>query len=170
MSFALLALYLFLILINFVCCSVEFCKTWNEGNIKTRQKISFKSNKFYNNLWLGLWCFKVTIVAAVFVLLFFVSNSILFVFVEITKYTSLIYLAFQSLVIIDLLYIWSQSWVKIFNEGNINMKYALIITSFILYALTLTLNILIFIWFKGCGLNSVIASVNLVITITIAAV
>lgn len=45
------------------------------------------------------------------------------------------------------------------------MKYLLIITSLVLYGLTITLSVLTFIWFKGCNLNTIISSINVVIII-----
>ncbi|KAL4493646.1 hypothetical protein ABPG72_004139 [Tetrahymena utriculariae] len=145
MSFSLASFYLGLFLLLFICCGIEAKKMINDG----------------------LWCFKITYIILVFILVFFIPNSFFEGYSQFAKYISILYMLFQSLVIIDLLYKWSQTWVKYYDQGNQSMRYVLVFTSLILYGLAISLNVLTFIWFKGCSTNTAISSVNIVILVVI---
>lgn len=50
------------------------------------------------------------------------------------------------------------------------MGVVLIITAIILYALAISLNVLNFTWFNGCGMNTLINIINLISVIAITIV
>jgi len=57
-----------------------------------------------------------------------------------------------------------------YNEGFENYKYILIVTAFLLYALSITLSILNFTWFEPCGLNVSVNIVNIILIVGITIV
>jgi len=68
----------------------------------------------------GYWCFKITLVILLFVVFHFVSNSFFEDYAEFAKYGGGVYMILQSIIIIDLSYIWSINWRKKFLENTKN--------------------------------------------------
>jgi serine incorporator 1/3 len=127
MSFALVLLFVFVFL--FLICRNKISKVINEG----------------------VWCFKISFIILFWVLSLFIRNSFFEVYLEITKYISIVYMVFQSIVFIDLFYIWGTNWIKKFEEGKKYMKCVLISTFIILYALVISKQLIII--FKIQNLN-----------------
>jgi serine incorporator 1/3 len=86
----------------------------------------------------GLWCLKVSFIIFFWILCLFIKNSFFEGYLEATKYISIIYMIFQSIIFIDLFYMWGINWVKKFEEGVRCMKWVLISTFIILYALVIS--------------------------------
>lgn len=81
-----------------------------------------------------------------------------------------LYMLFQIIMLIDLFYLWGQSWVQIYDQGGEYMKYILIITALLLYSGAFTLNAYNFIWFGTCGLNIFMNVFTIVLIIAITVV
>jgi len=71
---------------------------------------------------------------------------------------------------IDIFYMWGQSWAQKYHDGNQAYAYILIATAAILYIGAIVFNIFNFIWFSGCGFNTFINVLNVVIMIAITIV
>lgn len=89
---------------------------------------------------------------------------------EAAKYISAAYLAFQSIMFIDLFYYWGQNWAQKYDKGMQDMKYILIITAFVLMGGVIAFNVLNYVWFStgeggGCTLNIIINTINVVLII-----
>lgn len=73
--------------------------------------VCFARNECAKALNEGLWPLKVIFVLTLFVIFFFVSNSVFEIYVIASKYASIIFLIFQLIMLIDFFYLWGENWV-----------------------------------------------------------
>lgn len=66
----------------------------------------------------GLFCFKYLLVVGVFIGLLFVDNSVFEDYAIASKYISIIYMILQSIILIDLFYMFSIKLVKRYDQGE----------------------------------------------------
>lgn len=128
----------------------------------------FCRNKFSKEINEGLWCFKASLVIIVFISFLFVSNSFFDGYADFAKVLSGLYLFYQTIIFIDLFYLWGQSWASRLDKGEKCMKYVLICTALILYAAIGLFNAFNYVWFKGCGTGAAFTSINLVLVVAVS--
>lgn len=141
MSFTLAVMHSVILLCLF--CRNEFSKVMNES----------------------CGAFKALLIIGVFIGSLFIPNQFFEGFTVVTKIVSVIFLLFQMVMVIDLCYLWNESWVKKYDEGDTQYAYLLIFFTLVLYIGILVSTILMYIWFKGCGSAPLVITVNLIFVI-----
>lgn len=112
-----------------------------------------------------IWCFKVFLVTVVFIGAFFIPNTFFQTYSTIAMVFSIFFLLFQIMMIIDLFYLWNESWVARYDNGQECFKYLLIFSFLALYAFDFYLNISLYSWFEGCNGNNTIVTINIVLMV-----
>lgn len=124
-------------------------------------------SKMFNE---GLWVLKFLFVCAIFIVFMYVDYSFFDGYRDFARIFGALFLVIQSVMLIDIFYFWGERWKASYDDGATWMAYTLIITSVILYGLAITLIVLNFIWFNGCGMNTFINVTNLVLCIVVTVV
>ena len=141
MSFTLSIIHL-LILLSLLCRN-DFSRTMNEG----------------------CGACKLLLLIGVFFGALFIPNGFFDTFSTVAKLSSIFFLLFQMVMIIDLCYLWNESWIKKYDEDQTQYAYLLILFTAVLSIGTMGFTICMYIWFKGCGPSTLIITVNLVLVI-----
>ena len=102
-------------------------------------------------------CFPIkfiAVLATVFVLMF-VSNDKLIYFLTISKYLSVVFLLYQSIILIDFGYVWNEVWVEKYESGTTFYGVLLVIFSVGLFVANIFINALNIreFWIAGCSFN-----------------
>ncbi|EAR88825.1 TMS membrane protein/tumor differentially protein (macronuclear) [Tetrahymena thermophila SB210] len=118
----------------------------------------------------GLWLLKIFFIVGIFIGFMYVDYSFFDGYRDFARIFGAIFLVIQSVMLIDIFYMWGQKWKAYYDEGAQWMAPVLIGTAVVLYGLTITLVVLNFIWFNGCGLNTFINVANLILVIAITVV
>ena len=113
---------------------------------------------------------KVLFVLTIFIAFMYVDYSFFDGYREFARVFGALFLVIQSVMLIDLFYLWGEKWKDKYDEGAEWMAYALIIAAVVLYGLSITLSVLNFIWFNGCGMNTFINVTNIVLCIIVTVV
>jgi hypothetical protein len=98
---------------------------------------------------------------------FFFSNGVVTVYAAISKVVSPLFLAIQTLIIIDATHTWNDAWVSEGDEDD-RYLYALLIATVGSYAGTLTIIILSYVWFSpsdstiDCSFNMSLVTIGLI--------
>ena len=98
---------------------------------------------------------KILFVLALTVLMLFVHNDYLFYYVKVSSYLSVVFLIYQSIILIDFGYTWNEFWVEKYENGTTFYGILLIVFSLLFVAVDiflLKLNINEF-WIDGCSFN-----------------
>ena len=98
---------------------------------------------------------KALFVAGMTLAMFLLPNRYLKLYLEASRYVSVIFLLFQSISLVDFGYAWNELWVEKFEGGTPFYGVMLVITSLALLAATVLLNVLNFqtFWLPDCGYN-----------------
>lgn len=118
-------------------------------------------------------CFlaKFLAVTGLTLVLMFVDNSHLRIYVQIAGIVSVIFLLYQSISLIDFGYNWNDTWVDKYTDGTTFYGILLILGSIGLFSLNaylIHLNFSTF-WISGCALNKGSLMLNILIIIAIVA-
>lgn len=102
-------------------------------------------------------CFvvKILTIVAIVILLMFVKNSYLVFFVKTSQYLSVLFLIYQSIMLIDFGYSWNELWVDKFEQGT--TFYGVLLVFFSLLLLAANVGIVFLnareFWISGCAFN-----------------
>lgn len=124
-------------------------------------------SKLFNE---GMWLLKIVFIGGIFIGFMYVDYSFFNGYRDFARIFGALFLVIQSVMLIDIFYVWGESWKAKYDAGAAWMSSVLLFTAIILYGLTLTLIILNFVWFNGCGLNTFLNIANLVIIIAFTVV
>lgn len=106
--------------------------------------------KMARNVNEGAFFIKILLIIGAFIGVMYISNDFFMgTFIDICRYVSIVFLAFQALMMIDLLYLWGESWISKYDNGMISCKVYLPLFSFSFYALYVFLLVVIFMSFSG---------------------
>lgn len=136
MSFTLFTMH-FIILV-FCLCRGKTAKTANEG----------------------AFLLKVLYIIGMYIGLHFVSNSFFLDYMKVARVISILFLGFQSLMLVDLFSHWGEHWADIYNRGVQSCGVFLIAFTMLLYGLYIFLTYINFSMFSG-GNNITLISVNI---------
>eukprot|EP01017_Pseudomicrothorax_dubius_P007055 TRINITY_DN12131_c0_g1_i1.p1 TRINITY_DN12131_c0_g1~~TRINITY_DN12131_c0_g1_i1.p1 ORF type:complete len:492 (+),score=91.36 TRINITY_DN12131_c0_g1_i1:60-1478(+) len=95
----------------------------------------------------GCWGFKVTCTLVLFLILFFIDNSLLDTYTNVAKPIGFLFLLFLIIMVIDLCYTWGEDWIARYDDGQEEYKWYLIVATVALYALNAYLILRGFKWF-----------------------
>ena len=114
----------------------------------------------------GLWGIKFIIVLVLFIISFWIPNSAVKIYGEISRFTSFLFLVYQAIIMLAVAYQINAALVSAYDDGaNKGAGIVLIILTIIVYASSLIFIILQYVWFHGCWTNPVITSVTVLFTI-----
>lgn len=74
-------------------------------------------NEFSKSMNEGWWCLKGTLILAGFIAFFYVNNNFFVGYATFAKYFGAAYLVIQSIMLIDLFYMWGENWVRQYDNG-----------------------------------------------------
>lgn len=66
----------------------------------------------------GCWFLKILFILGIFILFFFVPKDFFEGYVTFAQIFSALFMIFQSIMLIDLFYMWGQGWAKQYDEGR----------------------------------------------------
>ncbi|EGR28880.1 membrane protein tms1, putative [Ichthyophthirius multifiliis] len=131
-------------------------------------------SKLFNE---GLWCIKISAVLGMYISFMFVSDSFFNGYRVFAQVFGGFYLLFQTIILIDIFYLWGQNWKAKYDEveaqnaennSSFNLYGILLIgITLSLYTASILLNAYNFIWFKGCQFNIIVNALNLLLVISI---
>jgi hypothetical protein len=113
---------------------------------------------------LGAWFLKIVGVIAGFVALMYVPNSFFEGYVQIARVLSVLFILFETVIFIDLFYLWGEIWAENYNNGNNHMQYVMVGTAIGLYAGYIAFMVQNFVYFTG-SLNVGLSVINIILTI-----
>lgn len=122
-------------------------------------------NDFSRAINEGCGAFKILLLIGTFFGALFIPNGFFESFSTIAKVTSIFFLLFQMVMIIDICYLWNESWIRKYDRGATYYAYFLIVFTVLLYAFIFGLTIAMYMWFKGCGSSTLAITINLVLVI-----
>jgi len=106
---------------------------------------------------------------ALLVIVFFIPNVAFIGFGWIALIGSGFFILIQLILLVDFAHSWSESWVKNYQESEENKNcwaFGLLGSTFVMYALSLSLTIVMYIFFlgdkPGCSVNVTFISLNLI--------
>ena len=145
MSFALMLLFLIMLLL--MLC---------------RNKVSQVINE-------GLFCVKFTVLILLFVLTFLLPPGVLMVYASIAKITSILFMVIQTVILVDLFYLYAINLVRKYDEGNDCCAGFLIGATVCTFTAALFLIVVAFIEFSHgiCGSTSWLTVVTLIILLVL---
>lgn len=120
--------------------------------------------KFINE---QLFFIKILMVMGITVLLLFVDNKYLTIYVTIAGLVSILFLLYQSITLIDFAYNWNDLWIDKYDNGTTFYGVLLVIGSISLAGATgylLQLNLKTF-WISGCHMNQANLILNLALVL-----
>lgn len=97
----------------------------------------------------GLFCLKYLLVVGVFIGLLFVDNSVFEDYATASKYISIVYMILQSIILIDLFYMFSIRMVKRYDEGSTCYGGCLIFFTILFEAAAIFLNVYGYVLFSS---------------------
>lgn len=116
-------------------------------------------------------CFlaKIFFIFLIIIFLLFVDNSYLIYYVKISSFISVIFLIYQSIILIDFGYIWNETWVEKYQNGTTFYGILLIIFSILLAGATIGMVYVNFnnFWLENCWYNKINLILNIIIIIVI---
>eukprot|EP00043_Microstomoeca_roanoka_P013271 m.130015 g.130015 ORF g.130015 m.130015 type:complete len:429 (-) comp15711_c3_seq1:51-1337(-) len=117
----------------------------------------------------GLWFLKFLLLAAIATGFFFVPNSFFVGVGWLALVCGFLFILVQMVMLVDFAYSWNESWLKNMEEGSSCYKWALILCSFGVYAISLAVVICCFIYYTeasddSCSLSKAVLSVNIVLS------
>lgn len=127
----------------------------------TKSEIAKKINE-------GCWCLKIIIVFALWILFFFIPNSFFEGYSDFSKFIGALFLLFQIIMIVDLAYMWGESWIEKYSDGERLYSILLIGFTIICDVLVILINSYMFVWFSpdsGCSLTIFLIVFNLILII-----
>ena len=98
---------------------------------------------------------KILFVFVLTFLMLFIHNDYLYYYVKVSSFLSLIFLIYQSIILIDFGYSWNELWVEKYENGTTFYGILLIVFSLLLITadiFLLKININEF-WIDGCTFN-----------------
>lgn len=110
------------------------------------------------------------IVWGIFFALIAAKDSFYSGYLTFAKVAGSIYLVYQFICFIDMLYLWGVNWAKKYDAGLTYFGYIMIATAFILYGATITLNVYNFKWFSASTFSLITNIVNAILIVTITVV
>lgn len=125
----------------------------------------------------GLWGPKLLLIAGLAVAAFFIPNGF---FLGAWGWAALVgafaFILVQMVLLVDFAHAWAGSWTLQMEEGSRCHAFGLVAASLLLYALTITLTVLMFVFYttsrdgERCGLNKFFVAFNVVLVGLITAV
>lgn len=109
------------------------------------------------------WASKVLVVIGAFVGSMFIKNEFFEVYSTIAKVFSIFFLLFQIIMIIDLCYLWNESWVGNYDRGQDVYAWLLIIFTLALYIGVIVTTVFLYKWFAGCGIGTMAITANVIL-------
>eukprot|EP00890_Picochlorum_soloecismus_P000604 jgi/Picsp_1/1544/NSC_05022-R1_probable serine incorporator-like len=127
--------------------------------------VKFKDDWRDKHLHHGGWALKAIFWLLFNILPFFFSNGVITLYAGVSKFVSPLFLAIQTLIIIDATNAWNETWVAEGEEDD-RYLYALLIATLGAYGGAATLAILSYVWFApsdyDCSLNISLITVGLI--------
>jgi hypothetical protein len=116
----------------------------------------------------GLFCVKLLCLILLFVGTLFLPQSVINIYGSVAQVCSILYLAIQAIMLVDIFYLWGIRLVKRYDNGETSCGGVLIGLTIIVETLAIFLNVLAYINFGGdqCGSTtwlSVITSIIIVL-------
>jgi len=114
----------------------------------------------------GCWCLKVLLIFVIWVLFFFVPNTFFEGYSDFAKFIGALFLFFQIIMLIDLAYMWGESWIEKYENDNKAYGVLLVIGTVVCDGLVIFLNVYMFIWYSSdssCSLTIFLVVFNLIL-------
>jgi len=117
------------------------------------------------------WSVKLVILVLLMVVAFFIPNRMFIPYGWIALFGSGLFILIQLVLLVDLAHTWNESWVGKFEKSeNRGWLIALLAATIILYVVSLTGVIVMFVWFtenpKVCWFNPMFVTLNLLLCFT----
>jgi len=120
------------------------------------------------------WSIKILVLLALMVGIFFIPNVAFIGYGYIALIGSLLFILIQLILLVDFAHSWNESWVQNYAEGEgKNCWLGLLLTSTgVMYAISLVLTVLMYVYFlensSECWMNSMFISINLAVTFIVS--
>ena len=115
--------------------------------ITSRNYISKSANERF-------WIVKCVVLLVLFIVALCLGAGFYRIVTEIAKFLAVIFIFFEIIIVIDLLYTWGEKWIKIYDDGAKLWGLVIILVMLGMYALTIFLSAKNFDWFysghEGC--------------------
>ena len=115
------------------------------------------------------FCVKILFVVVLTFILLFVDNVVFFYYVKFSSYISVVFLLYQSILLIDFGYVWNETWIGKYYKGTTFYGFLLI---FFTIAFSFLTGFMIFLnfknfWISGCVYNqlNIVFSIILVVVL-----
>lgn len=113
----------------------------------------------------GWWLPKSILFIGLLVGSFFIPNDVFFGWGYIGLIGAFLFILIQLVLLVDFAHSWCDNWVSKFEESESKFwQFALVGSTFLMYAVSLTLTILLFVYYAsgdGCSLNKFLVAFNL---------
>eukprot|EP00736_Rhodelphis_marinus_P001792 Rmarinus@m.21816 len=121
----------------------------------------------HNDMYICKWLLWFGIVIGMFA----IPNSSIDDFARVGRYLSIFFIAAQGLALIDFARAWNHSWVARASEEGAygedssatGWHVAILTASAVLYGLSITVLVYLYIWFGGCEVNEMIITITLIL-------
>ena len=127
--------------------------------------VKYKSDWRDKHIHHGGWALKAVLWLFCNIIPFFMPNSFVTGYAFVSRIVSPLFLAIQTLIIIDATNAWNESWVEE-GEADERYLYALLIATVGAYGGMLTLTVLSYVWFTpsgtDCSLNMTLITLGLI--------
>jgi len=122
----------------------------------------------------GFWPIKFLLLAGMIVGSFFIPNEFFVYYDWIAFSGAIIFILIQLILLLDFAHSWSENWTdklkkrEIESDGTNGWLYALLFATFTMYAITLTMDILLYVYFASgsdCKLNAFFVTMTMLVCI-----
>jgi len=135
--------------------------------IRTQNRADFR-----NQIQHSWWSSKILVLIVIIAVLFFVPNVAFIGFGWISLVGSGIFILIQLILLIDFAFTWNESWVKKYQESEESKfwTFALLGSTMLMYSVSLTLSIIMFVYFlgPGCSMNIAFISLNMILNLVVS--
>jgi hypothetical protein len=97
----------------------------------------------------GCFCVKYLLVVGALIGFLWVNNEVFRTYGEFCKYGSIVFMALQCIILIDLFYLAGIKLVKAYDKGETQYGCYLITLTVIVYVIAIALNVLGYVFFHG---------------------
>lgn len=122
-------------------------------------------SKFSQTVNEMIWAVKLLFVIGLFIGSMWIPNSFFAVYSNIAMVFSIFFLIFQIIMMIDICYLWNESWVGQYDSGKSLYAPLLIGFTLLIYGGFIAFTVFQYNWFAGCGAGTAVITITVCLAV-----